>query len=175
LLGGPLVDAGHTVWLIDNDLYGWDHDRLASEIRHFGADCIMIGHTGSTAAHATCLATAEAVRGYFPDMPIAYGGVYPSYADTAALEQCPAIDVIVRGEGEDTVLELAAAWQNGTSLADIPGITWRNGTRITTNRPRPPIQNLDAYRPGWELVAWSHYKLYNMGRAAGCSSAGVAH
>ena len=27
-IGGPLIDAGFTVKLIDHDLYGWSHPRL---------------------------------------------------------------------------------------------------------------------------------------------------
>ena len=37
-IGGPLVDAGHTVQLIDNDLYGWNSGRLVEEVRRFAPD-----------------------------------------------------------------------------------------------------------------------------------------
>ena len=57
LIGGPRVDAGHTVKLIDHDAYGWDYPRLIDEIRRCDAECVMLGHTGSTAARPVCLAT----------------------------------------------------------------------------------------------------------------------
>ena len=41
LIGGPLVDAGHTVLLVDNDAYGWGHDRLVAELTHFAPDCVL--------------------------------------------------------------------------------------------------------------------------------------
>lgn len=167
LIGGPLIDAGHSVRLIDNDLYGWGSERLVAEIAQFKPDCVLLGHTGSTAAHSTCLATAQVLREAFPAIQIIYGGVYPTYAAESTLRECPAIDVVVRGEGEQTVLELLAAREQGRSLAGVSGITWRDGPCITSNRPRSPIQNLDAYRPGWELVDWPGYKLFNMGRSAG--------
>ncbi len=166
-IGGPLVDAGHTVWLVDNDLYGWGPARLAAELRRFRPDCVLLGHTGSTAAHPVCLATAAAVRAALPAVRIAYGGVYPSYAAESTLAECPAIDVVVRGEAEATVVELVAAWERGTPLADVAGIAWRDGAAIRLNRQRPPIQDLDAYRPGWELVDWPGYRLFGVGRAAG--------
>jgi anaerobic magnesium-protoporphyrin IX monomethyl ester cyclase len=76
--------------------------------------------------------------------------------------------VIVHGEGEATVVELAAALaQPVVSLAQIKGITWRNHGQIVTNPVRPPIANLDEFRPGWELVDWTAYKLFGFGRAAG--------
>jgi anaerobic magnesium-protoporphyrin IX monomethyl ester cyclase len=166
-VGGPLVDAGHTVKLIDNDLYGWSPRRLVAEIARFKPDSVLLGHTGSTAAHPTCLATARVLRAAFPGLRIAYGGVYPSYAAESTLQECRAIDVVVRGEAEQTVVELVAAWEEGAPLNGVEGITWRDGVVIKMNRSRLPIQNLDAYRPGWELVDWPGYKLFDLGRSAG--------
>jgi anaerobic magnesium-protoporphyrin IX monomethyl ester cyclase len=159
-LGGPLADAGHAVRLIDNDLYGWEDRRL-------GADAVLLGHTGSTAAHPTCLATAAALKAALPGLRLAYGGVFPTYAAEAALDACPAIDVVVRGEAEQTVLDLTDAWEQGRPLAGVAGIAFRQNGRVVQTRPRPPIADLDAYRPGWELVDWPGYTLFGLGRSAG--------
>lgn len=167
LMGGPLVDAGHEVWLLDNDLYGWEMARLIEEVRRFAPDILLLGHTGSTAAHPTCLETARALRAAFPALRLVYGGVYPTYAAESALRECPAIDVVVRGEGEATILDLVAAWEAGRPLAEVEGIVWREEGQTRMNRPRAAIPQLDAYRPGWELVDWPRYDLYGMGRAAG--------
>ena len=166
-LGGPLIDAGHVVRLIDNDLYGWDTPRLLDEVARFRPDIVFLGHTGSTAAHPVCMATARALKQRFSHLRIGYGGVYPSYSAEAVLRDCPAIDVVVRGEGEATANDLACAWEEGRSLAGVDGITWRDGEAIRTNQSRPLIRNLDAYRPGWELVDWPGYTLFGQGRSAG--------
>ena len=134
-LGGPLVDAGHVVRLIDNDLYGWDTPRLLDEVTRFRPDIVFLGHTGSTAAHPVCMATARALKQRFSHLRIGYGGVYPSYSAEAVLRDCHAIDAVVRGEGEATANELACAWEEGRSLAGVDGITWRDGLRqIRTNQ-----------------------------------------
>lgn len=167
-LGGPLVDAGYSIRLIDNDLYGWSLERLVREIAAFAADYVLVGHTGSTAAHATCIQTIEALREAFPHMRIVYGGVYPSYADQTTLRECAAIDVIVRGEGEQTCVDLINTWENELPLEQVAGITWRSESgQVVTNRSRPPIQDLDAWRPGFELVDWPRYRLFGFGPAAG--------
>ena len=98
LLGGPLIDAGHQVRLIDNDVYNWSLEHLALEISQFEADYVLIGHTGSTAAHDICVQTAVSLHTHLPHLKIAYGGVYPTYAAQSILQQCPAIDAIVKGE-----------------------------------------------------------------------------
>ena len=52
-------------------------------------------------------------------------------------------------------------------MTEVKGITWREGDQIRRNPSRPPIADLDVYRPGWELVDWDHYQLFGFGRAAG--------
>ncbi len=168
LLGGALIDAGHRVRLIDNDVYGWDDARLVRELTCAPPDCIMLGHTASTAAHPVAMATGQHLRQAFPQAKLIYGGVYPSYTAHAIMQANLAVDVIVHGEGEATVIELAAALAKPTtSLAQVKGITWRNHDQIVTNPVRAPIANLDEFRPGWELVEWDAYKLFGFGRAAG--------
>ncbi|HSH05018.1 MAG TPA: radical SAM protein [Anaerolineae bacterium] len=164
LLGGPLIDAGHDVHLIDNDAYGWSLPKLSQQLQALAPDYILIGHTGSTAAHTTCLQTATAVRQACLQAKIVYGGVYPSYNAQASLDQCPALDVIVCGEGEQTILDLIDAWENNIPMETVAGLV----TREHGQHPRrPPLRNLDDYRPGWELVDWPQYELFGVGRSAG--------
>jgi anaerobic magnesium-protoporphyrin IX monomethyl ester cyclase len=166
LIGGPLADDGHRVRLLDNDALGWDDATLVRELAADAPDAILLGHTGSTAAHPVAMRTAAALRRAFPRTRIVYGGVYPSYAAKTVLQENPAVDVVVRGEGEATSLELARVPAGG-DLSSVRGITWRNGDEIRENPARPPIADLDCFRPGWELVEWEHYRLFGAGRAAG--------
>ena len=166
-VGGPLIDAGFSVKLIDHDLYGWTYPKLIKEIADFRADYILLGHSGSTAAHKTALKTIRAIHQKLPHLRMVYGGVYPSYAHQAVMAECEEIDAIVRGEGEQTILDLIRAWEQTDDLSHVEGVTWRRGKEIVANRPRPPIKNLDDYRPGWELVDWPRYSMFGFRRAAG--------
>jgi anaerobic magnesium-protoporphyrin IX monomethyl ester cyclase len=127
----------------------------------------MLGHTGSTAAHGIAVDTFRFIRKHLPRTTLIYGGVYPSYHADLIMKATPAIDVVVRGEGEETAVELAGALAVGHDLESVKGITWRNGDRIQTNPDRPPIVQLDRFRPGWELVDWNAYHLFGFGRSAG--------
>jgi len=166
-IGGSLIDAGYTVKLIDHDAYGWSFNKLIKEIGKFRPDYVLLGHSGSTASHKVVVKTVREIKTTHPHIKIIYGGVYPSYADQSILRECNAINFIVRGEGEQTIVELIHAIENSTGLETVDGITWRNGKQIIANRSRKPIQNLDAYRPGWELLDWSLYRMFGFKRAAG--------
>jgi anaerobic magnesium-protoporphyrin IX monomethyl ester cyclase len=166
-IGGPLIDADFTVKLIDHDLYGWSFPRLIQEIADFKADYILLGHSGSTAAHKTAVKTIKAIHQKLPYIRVVYGGVYPSYAHQAVMAECEEIDVIVRGEGEQTIVSLICTWEETNDLSDVDGVTWRKEEEIIANRSRTPIKNLDEYRPGWELVDWPRYSMFGFKSAAG--------
>lgn len=166
-IGGPLIDAGFTVTLIDQDLYGWSFPKLIKEIADFNADYVLLGHSGSTAAHKTAIQTIKAIHQALPHLRIVYGGVYPSYAHQAVMAECEEIDAIVRGEGEQTIVGLIRTWEQTSDLSYVDGVTWRDGQEIIVNRSRTPIKNLDEYRPGWELVDWPRYSMFGFRSAAG--------
>jgi anaerobic magnesium-protoporphyrin IX monomethyl ester cyclase len=54
---------------------------------------------------------------------------------------CPHVDVVVRGEGEETIVDIA----RGMALKDIQGISYRNGQELIHNIHRA-YQDVDAYR-----------------------------
>jgi anaerobic magnesium-protoporphyrin IX monomethyl ester cyclase len=107
-----------------------------------------------------------------------YGGVHPTYHYRTILAEQPEVDVIVRGEGEATTLDLvnalaATALQAGApcthigNLAGVRGIAWRNDGEVVANAARPPIADLDAWPIGWDLVEdWDQYRAFGLGRAA---------
>lgn len=166
-IGGPLIDAGFTVKLLDHDAYGWSLKKLMQEIGKFQADYVLLGHSGSTASHKVAIKTIQEIKKSYPNTKAIYGGVYPSYADRSIMRECSEVDVIVRGEGEETIVELVQTFENDGYLEKVSGITWRKGGHVVANRSRAPIQNLDANRLGWELVDWSLYKMFGFKRAAG--------
>lgn len=166
-IGGSLVDAGYDVKLIDHDMNGWDTKKLLLEVGKFQPKYVLLGHSGSTASHNVAVKSIREIKSAFPNIRIIYGGVYPSYAYQSILQEVSEIDVIVRGEGEQTILDLIEAWETSGQLDSVRGIAWRTGDKIIVNHPQPAIQNLDSHRPGWELLAWENYQMFGFDHAAG--------
>jgi anaerobic magnesium-protoporphyrin IX monomethyl ester cyclase len=114
------------------------------------------------------MAMARAIQLRLPQTKIVYGGVYPTYHGEEILARENAIDVIVRGEGEQTILELVRVLAASGDLVTIPGLYYRGVDGVVVKTPDAAmIEDLDHYRVGWELIEdWDLYQCWGVGRSA---------
>jgi anaerobic magnesium-protoporphyrin IX monomethyl ester cyclase len=170
MVGGPLIDAGHRVRLLDAECRRLSVQAVAHEVRRLRPDVVMTGHAGSTPAHPICMEMLRAIKAKLPGVLTIYGGVYPTYHAEQIIEREPAVDFIVRGEGEATSLDLVRSLVPApklTALSEVAAIAFRDGPRIVLTPDRQPIRNLDAFRVGWELIRrWDDYQCFGLGRSA---------
>src|ERR1051325_601112 len=176
-LGGPLLDAGHEVKLLDAEFGPMSVKQIVAETIGYEPDAVLVGHSGSTSGHPSAVKIMRAVRAALPETWIVYGGVFPTYHWNQIMEQEVAIDFIVRGEGEETIVRLISALEQEKSLEQVPGIVFRAGTlpnpkrrvskenRVVTNPPALVIRDLNACRVGWELIDHSRYTYYGKRQA----------
>jgi len=179
-LGGPLLDAGHRVKLLDAEFGPMNLDQIVSKARDYGPDAVLLGHSGSTSGHPAACRIVHAVRSALPHAWIIYGGVFPTYHWPRIMEQEHGIDFIVRGEGEETIVRLVTALEQQQCLEKVPGIVFRAGTvpgqrrssdphpllaEVKANSPAPVIRDLNACRVGWELIDHRRYTYYGKRRA----------
>ncbi|WP_064693601.1 magnesium-protoporphyrin IX monomethyl ester anaerobic oxidative cyclase [Rhizobium aegyptiacum] len=165
-VGGPLIDDGHHVELIDAEFGPMTIAEIVGRVTDHSPDLVLIGHSGSTSAHPTARLIAEAVNRSNPAIRIVYGGVFPTYHWREVLAETEAFDILVRGEGEETMRRLADCLATGRPLATIPGIAYRDGHgEIRATQPAQAIADLDAYRVGWELIDHRRYSYWGGKRA----------
>lgn len=164
-LGGPLLDAGFDMHLVDADLRNMPLFEIVETALTLEPQMVMLGHSGSSTAHPTIIAIAEMIKQHAPRIIIIYGGVYPTYHWDEILQSNACIDFIVRGEGERTVSMLACALATGTPLAWINGIAWRKDGLPYATADAELIRNLDDYRIGWELINHADYSYWGNRRA----------
>jgi radical SAM superfamily enzyme YgiQ (UPF0313 family) len=86
---------------------------------------------------------AQALRARIPDCPIIIGGIHATTDPESCLEVA---DVVVRGEGEETLLELLECLGSPgrDGLAHIKGIVYRQDEKVVHTDVRQPLQDLDA-------------------------------
>ena len=159
-IGGPLIDDGHDVTLIDADIDDLPLAQIIESAKTHAPEVILIGHNGSTSAHPTVVDIVRRLRPQLPDCIMIYGGVFPTYHWREVLEELPEVDVIVRGEGEETTRQLVSTLELGRPLVHIRGLALRWQGEPHATSPAAMIQDLDAYRIGWELIDHARYSYY---------------
>ena len=73
---------------------------------------------------------SAAIRAAYPSIPIVWGGYFPTLYPDAAIN-APYVDYLVRGQGEQTLLELLGAVDSADAAAirNVAGLTWKDGGR----------------------------------------------
>ncbi len=164
-VGGPLLDAGYSVELIDADLSLMSLQQIVEAVHLVSADIIMIGHSGSSSVHATVVELCRKIKRTVNGAKIIYGGVYPTYHWNEILTNCKEIDIVIRGEGELTALLTVNALHQRKSLLTVRGIAFRANNKIVATKPAYIIDDLDKFRVGWELVDHENYSYWGGKRA----------
>ena len=155
---------------------------LASALRRDGHDCRILDLYSATvppdpletvrcyapgligiAAYSPTLdeaySLARSVKAASPSTRIVFGGTHASYLPHACLRRDD-VDCVVIGEGEQTLCELAAAFERGGGPSGIAGIAYCDGERVVVSPPRPLIDDLDSLPwPAYDLVDFDDYRL----------------
>jgi anaerobic magnesium-protoporphyrin IX monomethyl ester cyclase len=164
-IGGPLLDAGNEVHLLDADYSNMKYSKIVTETIAFYPDLVLMGHSGSTSAQPIIDTITASIKEKLPEVKIIIGGVYPTYHWKEILEENPQIDYIVCGEGEQVILDLTNALEENSDLNSVRGIAFRNQTEIIKTPVAPTIKDLEAYRIGWELMKGYHYTYWGKRKA----------
>ena len=86
------------------------------------------------------------------DIPTIVGGRWATQNVDMLLDHCPHVDVVVKGDGEETIRELAAC----SSPDDIAGICWRANGTVHHNAARPCAPPSDALYPDRNLRRYAY-------------------
>ncbi|MBF0107093.1 MAG: B12-binding domain-containing radical SAM protein [Deltaproteobacteria bacterium] len=104
---------------------------------------LMIGFSIMCSTLPSSLLIAKECKRLAPQIPIVFGGPEVVTGDSVLLKTFKQIDVIVRGEGEETLLELVRAFACENELGSINGLTFWNNKIITRNPDRQLIKDVN--------------------------------
>jgi radical SAM superfamily enzyme YgiQ (UPF0313 family) len=144
---------GHEVKVVDCLPDNMDNNELAKQVADFNPD--IIGVTSATSTSQSALQAMHALREACPDALTVLGGAHFSFTDVDTISGCPDVDVVVRKEGEETLLDLARYVSDEKKLGDVTGITFRKDGKVVQMPDRPYIQNLDEL----PFPALNHFEL----------------
>jgi len=155
-LASVLRRAGHRVRIIDGEVERIGHDAVAALVASERPD--FFGITSTTAQATRAFALARAVKGRVPETFVALGGPHASSLAERTLLECDALDAVVFGEGEQTILEIMDRLASREDLSGVHGTAYRDPGGIVVNASRKLVEDLDTIPfPAWDLIPMQKY------------------
>ena len=142
-LAAVLEENQYEVNVIDCQTLRLTQQQFEAELSRQNAD--IVGVTASTLTFWPAVDVAKTAKKLLPNALAIIGGSHVSALPEQTLATVPEADIVVRGEGERTMLELADYASKGSvkSLSSIAGITYRQNGQIAKTVDREFIQSLD--------------------------------
>ena len=169
-VAAPLLEADMDVVILDLDIgeSGDADDRLLQCLKEQRPS--IVGVTSLSNSFASAMRVFETVKAVNPDILTVLGGIHGTVLFDRLHGDYGALDVIVRGEGEITFLELVRHHIDLKSFEGIPGISFRQGHRVVHNEERPMVSELDHFPlPAHHLIEGGRYRTRSISSSRGCA------
>ena len=130
------LEDSHDSMLIDGNVDGAAVRAACDAARTQRFDAVGVTVMGGPQV-ATAIEVSRALRAAQPDLPIVWGGYFPTLYPSVALNN-DYVDFVVRGQGEDTFVDLmeALARPGREKLAAVDGLSWRSDGVVQHNPER---------------------------------------
>lgn len=125
---------------------GLDNDHLEGIFRKYDPMLVGIELNWLHLSKGT-LDLAKFLKEIHPDVPIVVGGVHATLFAGQVIKASESVDVVVQGEGERIVEDVARRIDKRQECLDVPGTVARDHGKIVRNDGRNIHENIDAIPP----------------------------
>lgn len=150
-----LERGGYEVKIIDAIALNFGEDETVDLILKENPDAV--GITTVTSSRFSAIKIIKLLRKKNKDLLIFAGGRHFHSTAKESLEDILELDVIVRGEGEETCLEFLNGYFDGKNLSEIRGLALRQDGKIIFTLERDAINLDEIPMPAWHLFDLSLY------------------
>jgi anaerobic magnesium-protoporphyrin IX monomethyl ester cyclase len=158
-LTGALKSAGYTdVRFADAMTNDLSEEQVRDIIVDYQPD--IVGCTAITPSIYKAQRLLELVKEVNQDIVTILGGVHATFMYQQVLGEAPWIDAIVRGEGEEIIVDLVRTIDEGRWPEDrgkVKGIAYAVDGKIIATVAAPTVKDLDAIMPNWSVLEWDKY------------------
>lgn len=161
-MAAVLEKNGYDVDVLDASALELTYDEIGDEILKRNPDIVSI--SALTPTIGVALDSADKIKQVKPDTIVVLGGYHPTFEFKSVLQE-ESVDVIVRGEGEYTFLELVQTIEEGGDLKTVQGLAFNdnNDGEVILTPDRPIIEDLDELPfPAFHLFPMEKYKILNI-------------
>ena len=161
-MAAVLEKNGYDVDVLDASALELSYDEIGEEILKRNPDIVSI--SALTPTIGVALDTADKIKQVKPDTIVVLGGYHPTFEYENVLKE-PSVDLVVRGEGEYTLLELVRTIERKGDLTDVEGLAFHDDTdgSLVVTPDRPIITDLDELPfPAFHLFPMDKYRILNI-------------
>lgn len=160
-LGAALERAGIEVKVLDLVVFPYSKTILRSVLNDYQPH--FVGSTAVTMSFHNAIQVIQDVKEIDPGIFTVMGGPHVTFCAEKTMESFPELDVIVLGEGEDTIVQLVTAAGNGKKWDSINGIVYRNGSGLQRTAEKKAYLEVDSLpMPARHLLPLGRYRALNM-------------
>ncbi|UCD77146.1 MAG: radical SAM protein [Desulfobacterales bacterium] len=160
-LAAALSEAGIEVKILDLVVFPHSQAMLQNVLEQFKPQ--IAGLTAVTMTFDFAIGVIRDIKHLCPKILTVMGGPHVSFCAPETLQRFPELDIVVLGEGEQTVVELIRAVENGRQLEGVKGIAYRSSFDIRCTPERAPIEDLDTLPvPARHLLPLGRYRALGM-------------
>jgi anaerobic magnesium-protoporphyrin IX monomethyl ester cyclase len=154
-IASVLRECGHEVTIYDKGQKHYPPEHLTAYLDKNKFDVVGLGVIAGYWQYQEMLRISEAINASKDKPLFILGGHGPSPEPKYFLSKTFA-NIAVMGEGEATIAELLS----GKCKETVDGIAYREGKKVTVNKPRELIENIDTIPfPAWDLFSMDYYSL----------------
>jgi len=140
-LSAVLKQAGHECIMFDQANPDTPNEVIIAEIRRRRPALVGLSFL-STTSYPYAKILARQIRAADSRVRLAFGGVFATLNAGLVKLQCPEVDFICRGDGEQLILDLVARLED---VADVASVTWAKDGQVIQNPNRAMERNLDQW------------------------------
>lgn len=164
-LAACLKAEGHEVSVYCQDVFHYTNEELAEFLKRGDYDIVGLGFLAARFKE-TVIDLCKVITTHKKDAWLVLGGHGPSAIPEYVLKTTHA-EIVVIGEGEETIIDLVNCKLNGGDITKIQGIAYNYQGVIGINERRKPIRKLDTIPfPEWSIFPMAEYtnclKFYGM-------------
>lgn len=160
-IAGSLRVAGYDPIYYDAMSHWHNYDDIGKRIESERPD--VVATTAFTAEIVDALKVLKLAKEINSNIITVIGNVHPTFCYEEMLkDDSTSVDYIVRGEGEETMVDLMNVLSSGGDLSKVRGIAYRENGNIAATPARGFMKDLDALPLAWDLVDWPIYTYRTM-------------
>jgi radical SAM superfamily enzyme YgiQ (UPF0313 family) len=140
-LSSVVKRAGHECVMFDQANPDTPNEFIIEQIKR--RKPVLVGMSFlSTTSYPYAKILARQIRAADDRVKLAFGGVFASLNAGLVKLQCPEVDFVCRGDGEQLLLDLLDRLEDPQ---DVRGVTWAKDGRVVNNPNRPVERHLDQW------------------------------